>query len=250
MSDGFNAVSERNLNENKTIELESTVGETSVDAIKVLLEGDCIELSTTLKDSLCSVCDYAHSRCAHVVDSRAKDGGLDRLTANEFVRLNKSIEEFSDKCQQICGRRSPNLRNVLQTQANKFATKFHEERKKRLNSSLDIEQWKSMDSVSGDFQDLVWRLAENRYEFDERKRPKVTEESDQKSYVVVNGHKFFVVNAVIVLIRMIVEYCECAQQIKTLSPDLLTRLLDLLKLFNSRTAHLVLGGRCSASGGS
>ena len=245
MSNGLNAVSEKNYSENKNLELESNIGETSVEAIKILLESDCIELSTSLKESLCSICDYAHSRSANVVDSRAKDGGLDRLNANEFVRLNKCIEDFSDNCHEICGRRSPNLKLVLQTQANKFATKFHDERKKRINSLLDIEQWKSVDSVSLEFQDLVSQLTENRYEFDESKRSKVVndESSEQKlkSFILVNRQKFVIVSAVIVLIKIVIEYCECAQQIKTLSPDLLMRLLDLLKLFNSRTAQLVLG---------
>ncbi|CAG2103224.1 unnamed protein product, partial [Medioppia subpectinata] len=244
MSNGLNAVTERTYSENKRMDLETSVGETSVDAIKILLESDGIELSTNLKESLCCICDYAHNRCAHVVESRAKDGGLDRLTASEFVRLNQSIERFSDKCQHICGRRSPNLKLVLQTQANKFATKFHDERKKRINSLLDIEQWKSVDSVSHEFQDLVNQLVERRYEFDENKRnTKASEEKTEKlkSFVVVKEQKFVVVNVVIVLIKTLIEYCECAQQIKSLSPDLLTRLLDILKLFNSRTAQLVLG---------
>lgn len=238
MSKGLSAVSERN--QNKALDLETTCGETPVDTI--LLESDCIELSTNLKESLCAICDYAHNRCALVVESRAKDGGLDKLIPIEFVKLIKSIEDFSDECQQICGRRSPNLKNVLQTQANKFATKYHEERKKRLNSSLDIEQWKSVDKIPNDIQNVVSLLAENRYEFDESKRSKV-EGSDQKlkSFVLVNGQKFLLVQTVITLIRIIVEYCECAQQIKSLSPDLLTRLLDILKLFNTRTSQLVLG---------
>ncbi|CAG2159096.1 unnamed protein product [Oppiella nova] len=244
MSNGLNAITERSYSEEKSRELEATVGETSVDAIKILLESDSIELSTNLKESLCGICDFAHNRCAHVVESRAKEGGLDRLTPNEFVRLNKSIEDFSDSCQQICGRRSPNLKLVLQTQANKFATKFHDERKKRINSSLDIEQWKSVDSVSHEFQDLVNQLIDRRYEFDETKRnSRANEENNQKlkSFVLVKNQKFVVVNVVIVLIKTLIEYCECAQQIKSLSPDLLTRLLDILKLFNSRTAQLVLG---------
>lgn len=236
---GFNSVSERR----PALDFETTSGETSVETIKILLESDCIELSTNLKDSLCSICDFAHSRCAHVVESRAKDGGLDRLTANEFFDLNKAIEEFSNKCQQICGRRSPNLKLVLQTQANKFVSKFHDERKKRLNSSLDIEQWKSVDSVSHEFQSLVTSLVQKRFQFDQSKRQNGSTDNDLKlkPFVLVNGQKFFVVNAVIALVQMVVQYCECAQDIQSLSPDLLTRLLDLLKLFNSRTAQLVLG---------
>jgi vacuolar protein sorting-associated protein 54 len=243
MSNGFAAIAERNYNDNKNLEFESTIGDGNVDAIKMLLESDCIELSANLKESLCTICDFAHSRCANIVESRAKEGAFDKLTANDFLQLNKCIEDFTDKCQEICGRRSPNLKLVLQTQANKFATRFHEERKKKLNSLLDIEQWKSVDSVSHEFQDLVIQLVEKKTKFNDIKKFKMNGNSEQKlkSFVLVKGEKFVVVNSVITLINMIIEYCECAHEIRTLSPDLLTRLLDLLKLFNSRTAQLVLG---------
>ncbi|XP_054169072.1 vacuolar protein sorting-associated protein 54-like [Oppia nitens] len=241
MSNGLSAVTERSISENKALELATNGGETSIDTITILLENDGIELGSNLKESLCTICDYAHSRCANVVDSRAKDGGLDKLTANEFVRLIKSIEEFSDSCQQICGRKSPNLKLVLQTQANKFVTKFHEERKKRINSLLDIEQWKSVDFVSYEFQQLVNQLIDNNYNFYENNRSLYDNNQKLKSHVLVKDEKFVVVNVAIVFIKTLIEYCECAQQIKSLSPDLLTRLLDILKLFNSRTAQLVLG---------
>lgn len=43
------------------------------------------------------------------------------------------------------------------------------------------------------------------------------------------------------LLKMIVEYCQCVDDIPSVASDFLSRLIDLLKIFNSRTCQLVLG---------
>jgi vacuolar protein sorting-associated protein 54 len=129
---------------------------------------------------------------------------------------------------------------VLQTQANKFATRFHEEKKKKLNSLLDIEQWKSLNAIPGDFQDVMNQVTEG-VRFSELKRGRVTEENGA-SYVLIHGEKYVLVSSVITLVNSVIDYCQCSHEIQALSPDLLTRLLDLLKQFNSRSSRLVLGG--------
>ena len=40
---------------------------------------------------------------------------------------------------------------------------------------------------------------------------------------------------------MVVEYCQCVDDIPAAAPDILTRLIELLKMFNSRTCQLILG---------
>lgn len=243
MCQGFADVSDKNADEILSIDNSDSSDET-FDTSKMLLEVDSIELTSDLKESLCSICDYAHARCANLIESRAKNGGLDKLSSSEFVQLAKSIEDFASNCHDICGRRSPNLKLVLQTQANKFATRFHEERKKKLNSHLDIEQWKSIDSISFEFRDVINQITERGVKFHEIQRNKQvngTEQNKKIPFLLIKQEKFVVVIAVIRLVNMMIEYCQCAYEIKTLSPDLLTRLLDLLKQFNARTSQLVLG---------
>lgn len=50
-----------------------------------------------------------------------------------------------------------------------------------------------------------------------------------------------VCSAVLILVRIMCEYCEHASRLPEVAPDLFLKLIDLLKLFNSRTCQLILG---------
>lgn len=222
--------------------------------LKVILQSDYFELSANLKEILCSICDFAHSRCAKIIELRVNDGSLDRLDASEFVQLIQLIEAFVADCEIICGKKSPNLKLVIQIQSNKFVTRFHDERKRKLKQLLDLEQWKSANNLSEDFQSLCTELvtlkegtslvsAYGHYKNSKSSAssPSASAASKLTGHLMLNEEKFVLVNAVINLVYMILEYCEYAQEIPFLSPDLLLRLVDLLKLFSSRTSQLVLG---------
>ena len=45
----------------------------------------------------------------------------------------------------------------------------------------------------------------------------------------------------LILVRIMCEYCEHASRVPDVAPDLFLKLIDLLKLFNSRTCQLILG---------
>ncbi|RWS07048.1 vacuolar protein sorting-associated protein 54-like protein [Dinothrombium tinctorium] len=220
---------------------------TSSLVARIVSDTDFIKLRPTLNKCLADICDFAHSRCANLVEGRAKESSFDRISSSDFMELAKSVETFTYQCENLCGRRSPNLKLVLQTQANKFATRFHDERRKKLNSLLDIEQWKSIDNVPLEFQEVVTQIIDKESGFDNLQRTNKGNKGNQ--YIEVRGEKFVVVNSVIALLNTVIEYCQCASEINALSPDLLTRLLDLLKQFNKRVAHLLLGaGACEVAG--
>lgn len=61
-----------------------------------------------------------------------QDGSLERLTSAEFVALSQAVEAFARDTEELCGRRSVSLRGALQSQANRFVHRFHEERKTKL----------------------------------------------------------------------------------------------------------------------
>lgn len=43
------------------------------------------------------------------------------------------------------------------------------------------------------------------------------------------------------LLKMVVEYCQCVDDMLSVGTDILTRLVEILKQFNSRSCQLVLG---------
>lgn len=207
------------------------------------------QLAEQLKQCFDYICDFSHTQCAEILETRAREHSFSKITFTDFVDLVKTIERFTGHCEQIFRRRPANLKLVLQAQTNNFVSRFHDERKKKLMALLDIEQWKSCDQVSGDFQRMITDLTEyNRsmHELTNYRRSDDTLNSNGTTsvkplpYLIVNHQKYVVVSSAITLIQMIFEYCKCATEIQALAADLLTRLLDLLRQFNARVSQLVL----------
>uniref|UniRef100_H2LCS6 Vacuolar protein sorting-associated protein 54 n=1 Tax=Oryzias latipes TaxID=8090 RepID=H2LCS6_ORYLA len=223
------------------------VTEISVSREQSLMSGDSlmpteVELNRVMshiQELLHTASDISHDRCVKVLTARARDGSLERLSSAEFVSLSRTIEGFVKDTEDLCGRRSVSLRGALQSQANRFVHRFHEERKTKLGLLLDNERWKQAE-VPTEFQDLVNSIADGKITLPERK---TSGPDDRKpaEFLLVNGQKYAVVGTVLLLIRMFLEYCRCVNDIPSITTDMLTRLSDLLKHFNSRCCQLVLG---------
>uniref|UniRef100_A0A8C7R396 Vacuolar protein sorting-associated protein 54 n=1 Tax=Oncorhynchus mykiss TaxID=8022 RepID=A0A8C7R396_ONCMY len=196
-------------------------------------------VANNIQELLYTASDVSHDRCVKVLMARAKDGSLERLSSAEFVFLSQAVEGFVRDTEKLCCRRSVSLRGALQSQANRFVHRFHEERKTKLSLLLDNERWKQAE-VPAEFQDLVNSIADGRITLPERK-PQGTEERKPSDYLHIDGQKYAVVGTVLLLIRIFLEYCQCVNDIPSISTDMLTRLSDLLKHFNSRSCQLVLG---------
>ncbi|XP_028732158.1 vacuolar protein sorting-associated protein 54 isoform X1 [Peromyscus leucopus] len=197
------------------------------------------KLATNIQDLLCSASDICHDRAVKFLMSRAKDGFLEKLNSTEFIALSRLVETFIMDTEQICGKKSTSLLGALQSQASKFVSRFHEERRTKLSLLLDNERWKQAD-VPAEFQDLVDSIADGKIALPEKK-PAATEERKPAEVLIVEGHQYAVVGTVLLLIRIILEYCQCVDNIPSVTTDMLTRLTDLLKYFNSRSCQLVLG---------
>lgn len=110
--------------------------------------------------------------------------------------LSQAVEAFVRDTEELCGRRSVSLRGALQSQANRFVHRFHDERKTKLRWAaapspsrrgrvisasagsvsclcsllLDNERWKQAE-VPAEFQDLVDSIADGRITLPDRKVP-------------------------------------------------------------------------------
>ncbi|XP_054830999.1 vacuolar protein sorting-associated protein 54 [Eublepharis macularius] len=213
--------------------------ETMIGEDMKLSELELVRLANNIQELLYSASDICHDRAVKFLMARAKDGFLEKLNSTEFVALSRLMETFILDTEHICGRKSMSLRGALQSQANKFVNRFHEERKTKLSLLLDNERWKQAD-VPAEFQDLVDSIADGKIALPEKKAG-APEERKPNDFLVVDGQKYAVVGTVLLLIRIILEYCQCVDNIPSVATDMLTRLSDLLKYFNSRSCQLVLG---------
>ncbi|EFX75401.1 hypothetical protein DAPPUDRAFT_323315 [Daphnia pulex] len=211
--------------------------ETSRQEEVVVTEDDRQRLQQSLKEMIQSLCDSAHDQCGRLLSSRTKDGALlERVSSQEFVALAKLIETFVLDCHNISGHKSMGLRLAFQGQATRFVQKFHEERRSKLGAVLDSERWRQAE-ISPDIQANVDTFFGS---------PSDATAAPFKSHpvsetIIVRGESYVVVGAALFFLPQLLEYCNCVDNLPTAAPDLLTRLVELLKTFNSRTCQLVLG---------
>lgn len=59
------------------------------------------------------------------------------------------------------------------------------------------------------------------------------------SFVSALGSTYVIVNSVIELIGIVIEYCRCALDLRSLSAEILEHLFEILQLYNSKAFHLV-----------
>ncbi|KAG8124461.1 hypothetical protein E2320_019780 [Naja naja] len=228
------SVSEAECTTDSSSSKEQTSSSVTLGGIEIMI-GEDIKLSelelgrlaNNIQELLYSASDICHDRSVKFLMARAK-----------FVALSRLMETFILDTEQICGRKSMSLRGALQSQANRFVNRFHEERKTKLSLLLDNERWKQAD-VPAEFQDLVDSISDGKIALPEKKAG--AEERKPTDFLTVDGQKYAVVGTVLLLIRIILEYCQCVDNIPSILTDMLTRLSDLLKYFNSRSCQLVLG---------
>ncbi|KAI8804520.1 Vps54-like protein-domain-containing protein [Cladochytrium replicatum] len=79
--------------------------------------------------------------------------------------------------------------------------------------------------------------------------PPGVNEGKSLKYLVLDGEKFYVVNSVLMFLKMLADYLQCVEYIPALTTDVLNRLVELLKLFNSRTCQVILGAGAMRSAG-
>lgn len=244
INDGFYTMTNNTANNNQTDQIK-------FHSEEVILPGDYLDLSSRLKRILQEICDFAHTRVVNIIELRGNDDILNRFDYSQFLQLTNLIESFITDCELCCGSKSPKLKLVIQIQSNKFVSKFHEERKGKLKRLLDMEHWKSVNNLSEEMQNLCTKLVDLKEKnlvdiylsFKNSKHNINTNKTNKNnsSYILINEEKFVMVNTVINMIYMVLDYCELAEKFSFLSADILVRLIDLFKLFNSRTSQLILG---------
>lgn len=127
---------------------------------------------------------------------------------------------------------------ALQAQATKFAQKFHSERKSKLSLLLDNERWRQVE-VPSEYQQMVDRIVHN--DFTWTKNDANATKQAPASVLYVDSEPFALVNSALILVQIVSEYCQCAENLPMISIQLSRNLIDLLRTFNSKCCQLVLG---------
>uniref|UniRef100_H2ZNG4 Vacuolar protein sorting-associated protein 54 C-terminal domain-containing protein n=1 Tax=Ciona savignyi TaxID=51511 RepID=H2ZNG4_CIOSA len=200
-------------------------------------------ISRTLRSVLCCACAFQQDRWVLcLLIAKGKDSSLDKLSSGDFLELAKTIKRFTSEVDSICyfvgldkAGLNGSLRGALQAQSARFIARFHEERRNKLSLILDNEVWKQAE-VPSELSSLLQNLVDGKLVTSD-----ASSNTKTSDYLYLDGVKYAVVGTVLILLKMVSEYCKCCDDLPMSTADLVHRLRDLLTLFNSRTCQLVLG---------
>ncbi|KAJ3178270.1 hypothetical protein HDU85_005267 [Gaertneriomyces sp. JEL0708] len=226
--------------------------------------------------------DLAHVRCAKLIGVRSEQNS--QLSPADFFKLYGTTWEFIAGGEALCGRMCFGLKGTLISQAKTFINRFHEERSKQVAHLVETEQW-TQSEVPADFQQLTNQFlsvggkelsTEDRASSNESiQGPAPDDDGDLTSlasvqdsgallspsrgtgaaegksqrHLIIDGQKYNVVACVLLFLKMLTEYIKCMESIPGLTTEVLNRIAEILKLFNSRTCQVILGAGAMRSAG-
>jgi hypothetical protein len=221
------------------------------------------EYSVESKNCLYQIIDYTHLLSSKILSSRSQQNT--KLNPKDFYKIFTTTYEFQTTGERLIGRLLFNIKGVLLTQGKSWIVYFHEEKSKQLSGLLENEQWIQTE-IAIDFQNLIERLKtelqrtesvkdirdevgidvdvedlaeESGADTDDPGSPNrlkqvqkksVTQEESTAKYLALDGVKFYAVISVLLFVKMLTEYVELSKNVSVLTPEILNRVYELLKV--------------------
>lgn len=172
----------------------------------------------------------------------------------------------------ISGSTAYEVRQCLMVQTKAFLDHLHETFKNRLINTLDNERWVQCD-VAPERQAGLDRLASGKAFLQTNSNSAFSQSSSSSSSILqpdidsasatigssgdtkkkdfrsalVEGHQFKVVWSVMLLIEIALNYLEVSCNFPLVTTDIISKIVELFKLFDVRTKQLVLGAQAIQS---
>ncbi|KAJ5941614.1 hypothetical protein N7516_001782 [Penicillium verrucosum] len=211
--------------------------------------------------------DIAQSQITKVLKVRSEQTA--QLSKEEFLRYFTLNRLFADECEAISGRSGTALKTIVGNQIHDFITRFGDSQRHQIVNVMDADRWDARDF--GDTENTIlarildastkdidaWvevsKIWTERPQNDEGKPADTgAENGTDKSKVrsaVIDEQKYILPDSAVAVMRSIEEFDFLMSNIPSMIQDIAPHLLDILKLFNSRSSQLILGAGATRSAG-
>ncbi|KIJ69069.1 hypothetical protein HYDPIDRAFT_81096 [Hydnomerulius pinastri MD-312] len=237
------------------------------------LSVDIPSLQEELSDILSSAADLSNKLVAKVIGYRSEQHA--QLDLPSFLVFFNESWSFVVKCEVICRRMIMGLRGVILGQAKLFLQAFHQARINQSAKLVEDEQWNQMevppalqhmadvlvDSAVRDSPDLIIGGNTSSPSFPvmngtaplmpSSSTPGKTNGSSGSSskYIRIEERPYFCVSATGAVLGLLLDYLKLVVNLSMLNTDTMSRIIEFLKAFNSRTCQVVLGAGAMRSAG-
>jgi len=187
-----------------------------------------------------STCEIAHNQCAKLITHRQREETSEKLNQADHFMLSRMVERFITQCEKATTKPCNSLRAILVSQSKDLVNQFHQERLTNIKLLLENERWVVAD-VPSDFQKMVSQIVADKTPREVLARqPSSERENAPKRTLLFYGKEYIVTGTVLLVMKMVVEYCNCLSDVPGMSTDILTKIVENLKVFNETSCQLIL----------
>ncbi|GAA5891101.1 hypothetical protein JCM8208_003162 [Rhodotorula glutinis] len=251
---------------------ELAVGAVNVppDSSRSSATDDASSLGTDINDVVHAVAELANVRFSKVIGVRTEVHA--HLALADFVEIFDLSWSFVVACERVCQRMIVGLRGAMVSQAKSFLQSFHQRQITENARVVEEEQWAAaevppetqaniqliLDGATSDPTALL--LGERRTarlaaesstpNGDGASSPRLAAaDAEPAKQIDIEGRQFFAVSAGLVTVPVLVEYLKVLANVPMLTTDAMSKIIEFMKVFNSRTCQVVLGAGAMRSAG-
>ncbi|PWN92856.1 hypothetical protein FA10DRAFT_263598 [Acaromyces ingoldii] len=222
-------------------------------------------LPTTFSALVSDVCGLTHTLASRLLSLRSSThAGLD-LTS--FLAVFHLTWSFILKTEATCHRMIVGLRGVVLNQAKSWMANFHRQRIEGAAKAVEEEMWGQaevsakqqeeiriiVESATVDPQELLIPIEEiqklNSPSNGENEQLNEDQQDGLAKTLEIEGKQYFVVGASLQVLKLLSEYLRVVINLPLLTTEVMGRVVEFLKQFNSRTCQVVLGAGAMRSAG-
>ncbi|CAE6517137.1 unnamed protein product [Rhizoctonia solani] len=215
-----------------------------------------IDLSDECSAVVFTVAELASVCCAKLLNARSEQNV--GLLWPDFLELYNETSSFNIECEILCRTMIIALRGAANSQAKAYLSAFHSHRISESAKLVEEETWSAVD-VSPKYQRLITALIEAAVS----NPPEILAQPSQLTapdegkidngpnpkHVIIEDQQFYVVGATLQAIRLIIDYLSIIANLPLLTIDVMPKIIEFLRAFNSRTCQVVLGAGALRSAG-
>lgn len=204
-----------------------------------------------MTDILSSVIEVAHSRASKILSIRAEQHAS--LDMQDFLEVFNETWDFVIRTETICRKMFVSLRGTIVSQAKAFLQSMHQKRISQSAKLVEEEQWSAAD-VSSSVQFVANVIVDSAV----RDSPELqvpsphangSPSTSKEKQLAIEDRKYFAVSATQNTLSLIVDYLKIIVNLSLLTTDTVSKVIEFLKAFNSRTCQVVLGAGAMRSAG-
>ncbi|KAK4689929.1 vacuolar protein sorting-associated protein 54, partial [Tremellales sp. Uapishka_1] len=208
--------------------------------------------SVDLSDVIVSSCELANARASKILAVRSEQNSS--LSLADFVELFQESWTFVLATESLAKRMIVSLRGVTTSQARAFLVAYHAVRLTRSAKLVEDEQWSQID-VPPSTQHVVDLLIQSAVDDPAECRIPASVDSPNGTKAVpgktlnIEEKTYFVVKATSESLVLLGDYLKIVINLELVVTDVMSRIIEFLKSFNSRTCQVVLGAGAMRSAG-